>query len=350
MSTDSPDERDDPTALTRRETLKRFGLGGAGMLGAGFVGAAFSNQAVAATETDYVTDHSDPLTQPGPTGAAAGPYGGPFAPPESATINQLLDATTPPPPRRAPVQEIEIAVTEQRIEVANGTTVEAWTYNGTVPGPTLRATEGDLLRVHLRNLTGHDHNLHFHGRHSPFFDGWEPVPPGGETTYEIEAGPAGLHPYHCHTMPIDLHISKGLYGVLIVDPPTPRPDAQEVVLTLTGWDPDGSGYNRICAWNGIAGYYTKFPIKLPAGDPVRVYLTNMLEYDPIASFHLHAQMFDVYPTGMGSTAAYTSDVVTLGQAERAILEFTLPEIGRYMFHPHQHSIAMRGAMGWFSAV
>ena len=243
-----------------------------------------------------------------------------------------------------------MTVTEQRIEVANGTTIDAWTYNGSVPGPTLRATEGELLRIRFRNATGHDHNLHFHGRHSPFHDGWEPVPPGGETVYEIEAGPAGLHPYHCHTMPIDMHIAKGLYGVFIVDPVEPRADAHEVVLTLGGWDPDMSGRIAVTAWNGIAGFYEKFPIKLPTGEPVRVYLTNMLEYEPVASFHLHAQVFDVYPTGVGATPLTTTDVISLGQTERAILEFTLPERGRYMFHPHQHRIAMRGAMGWFSAI
>jgi len=71
----------------------------------------------------------------------------------------------------------------------------------------------------------------------------------------------------------------------------------------------------------------------------------MTEFDPIASFHRHAQTFDVYPAGMGSEPAFASDVVTFGQMDRAILEFELPERGRYMFHPHQHSIAQRGAMG-----
>jgi FtsP/CotA-like multicopper oxidase with cupredoxin domain len=343
-----PDGEETPGGLTRRETLRRFGLGGAGLLGAGLVGTAAGSRSAGADEPDtYNPDH---LSSELIVGSDAGPYGGDHAPPFSLGADHLRDATFPPPPTRTPVREIEMTVSERRIEVANGTTVDAWTYNGSVPGPTLRATEGELLKIRFRNATGHDHNLHFHGRHSPLHDGWEPVPPGGETTYEIAAGPAGLHPYHCHTMPIDMHIAKGLYGVLIVDPVVRRPEAHEIVLTLGGWDPDSSGRNAICAWNGIAGFYEKFPIKVPAGEPVRVYLTNMLEYEPIASFHLHAQVFDVYPTGAGEDPMTTTDVVTLGQTERAILEFTLPEIGRYMFHPHQHRIAMRGAMGWFSAI
>ena len=226
----------------------------------------------------------------------------------------------------------------------------AWTYNAAAPGPIIRATEGQPLRVRLRNNTGHDHNLHFHGRHSPQADGWEPVPPGGETVYEFTAAPAGVHPYHCHKMPIDRHIAKGLYGTFIVDPPGGRPEAHEVVLALSGWDVNDDGRNEVYAWNGVAGFYAKFPLKVEVGEPVRCYVLNMVEFDPIASFHLHAQTFAVYPSGMGDRPAYHSDIVTLGQMERAILTFDLPERGRYMFHPHQHTLASRGAMGWFSAV
>jgi FtsP/CotA-like multicopper oxidase with cupredoxin domain len=243
-----------------------------------------------------------------------------------------------------------MTVVERRHQVARGFDVDAWTYNGTAPGPIIRATEGDVLRIRFTNATGHDHNLHFHGRHSPLHDGWEPVPPGGEVVYEIEAGPAGVHPYHCHTMPIDRHIAKGLYGVLIVDPPGGRPDAHEVVLALSGWDPNDDGRNEVYSWNGVAGFYDKYPVKIPTGEPIRAYVANMVEFDPVASFHLHAQVFDVYPSGIGDDPAYRADIVALGQMERAILEFTLPELGRYMFHPHQHSIAARGAMGWFAAV
>ena len=75
----------------------------------------------------------------------------------------LDDLATPPPydPNGPTVREIEMRVTAEQIEIANGLTYEAWLYNGTAPGPTLRANEGDLLRIHFRNLTGKNHNLHF---------------------------------------------------------------------------------------------------------------------------------------------------------------------------------------------
>lgn len=351
----SDNDPDEAAGFNRREALKRVGTGGLSVLGAGVVVGSLGSRAAAGDDApgapgDGQSDEygaglfSDEL----PVGAAAGPYGGEYAPPEHTAADALDHLTFPPAPRSGTV-EVEMAVVEVPIEVSRAHTVAGWTYNGTAPGPTIRATEGDLIRVHFSNRTNHDHNLHFHGSHSPQHDGWEPIPPGGETVYEIVAGPAGVHPYHCHTMPINRHISKGLYGTLIVDPPEARPDAHEVVLALSGWDIDDDGHNELYSWNGIAGFFQKYPIKVPAGELVRAYVLNMTEFDPIASFHLHAQTFAVYPAGMGSEPAFASDVVTFGQMDRAILEFELPQRGRYMFHPHQHSIAQRGAMGWFSA-
>jgi nitrite reductase (NO-forming) len=299
---------------------------------------------VAATEDRYQgLGHSD-IHGEGGTSL----YGHAHEPPASLDASSLDDVTFPPPPRRGD-QEIEIDVVEQHIEIGAGVQFHAWTFGGTVPGPIIRATAGDLLRIRLRNLTDHPHNLHFHGAHTPEMDGWEPIPPGSEFTYEIEAGPSGLHPYHCHVAPLAEHISRGLYGMLIVDPPEWRPEAQEVALLLSGFEVEGER-NRLMAWNGVAGYYHRYPIKVVAGEPVRAYVVNMTEYEPVGSFHLHAETFDVYPAGMGAEPAFRTDTITMGQAERAVLEFTLPSVGRYMFHPHQHHLADRGAMGWFAAV
>jgi FtsP/CotA-like multicopper oxidase with cupredoxin domain len=100
----------------------------------------------------------------------------------------------------------------------------------------------------------------------------------------------------------------------------------------------------------VAGFYRTYPIKVVRGEPVRLYVTNMVEYEPIGSFHLHAETFDVYPAGMGDGPSFRDDTITLGMGQRAMLEFTLPHHGRYMFHPHQHWLADKGAMGWFAAV
>lgn len=276
-------------------------------------------------------------------------YGSTNEPPGGLGPDALDQHTFPPPPVRGD-RHIAIDVLEQRIEVGAGVFFDAWTFAGTVPGPIIRATQGDLLTIELNNRAGHPHSLHFHGAHSPAMDGWEPVPPGKSVTYQIEAGPPGVHPYHCHVPPLAEHVSRGLYGMLIVDPPGGRPPAAEVALLLSGFATPEGGPNTVMAWNGVAGFYWRYPIKVPVGELVRAYVLNMTEFEPVGSFHLHAQTFSVYPAGMGDRPAFHTDTITMGQAERAVVEFTLPEPGRYMFHPHQHYLAERGAMGWFAAV
>ncbi|MCB1166766.1 MAG: multicopper oxidase domain-containing protein [Leptospiraceae bacterium] len=256
------------------------------------------------------------------------------------------------PPVRSPggVREYKVDTIDRPLNVAHGSIFRAWTFNGNVPGPIMRATEGETLKIHFNNLTSMPHSLHFHGTHDVNYDGWEPIPPGKSTEYIIKAGPPGIHPYHCHTAPIDTHIAKGLLGALIVDPNPARPPAREVVLILNGYDLSGRGRNDLFCWNGIAGFYDRYPIRVKVGELVRIYVVNMVEFDPIASFHLHAQTFDVYRTGTRMTPDEHTDIVTLGQTERAILEVRFERKGRYMFHPHQSYMAAKGAMGWFVAV
>ena len=114
-----------------------------------------------------------------------------------------------------------IFAVDREIEIAPGVFFPAWTYNGQVPGPTIRATEGDRVRVTFLNQGSHPHTIHFHGWHPPEMDGSLPehqVMPGDTFVYEFDAEPFGLHLYHCHAVPLKRHIHKGLYGVFIVDP------------------------------------------------------------------------------------------------------------------------------------
>jgi len=293
----------------------------------------------------------DGLAAPGAPGR--GPYAHGAMPPKNLGPLSLDSATFPraadyrPRPITRPYQ---LEVLDQQIEVAVGRSFNAWTFGGTVPGPILRATEGDTLEIVLRNRTANPHNLHFHGRHQVAADGWEPVPPGGVEMYRFTAGPAGVHPYHCDFTPNDDHIGNGLYGLLIVDPPVPRAPATEVALVLGAFDTDGDGKDDIFAWNGPAGFYAKYPIKVGAGRLVRVYLANFVMNSALASFHLHAEVFDVFRSGTGAVPDERTDILSLGPAERAMVEFRLPERGRYMFHPHQREMAENGAMGWFAAI
>lgn len=243
----------------------------------------------------------------------------------------------------------EFAVTAQNtpLPLNAAITFVSWNLNGRVPGPTLRAQAGDWVRIIFHNTDGHSHSLHFHGTHPAEMDGIQPVRHGKTTVYEFEAQPFGVHPYHCHIAPVTRHIGKGLFGLFIVDPPRGRPPADELVLVIGGYDLDGDDHNELYAFNGIPNYYRDHPIPIYQHQRIRLYLLNMVEFDPVITFHLHANLFSLYPTGRTLRPTTESDVVTLGTAERHILEFSYAYPGDYMFHPHQDAIAERGCMGFF---
>ena len=256
-------------------------------------------------------------------------------------------ALHPPPPVGGP-REYELVAEESQVEIAKDVAFAAWTYNRAVPGPVIRVTEGEQLVVRFTNAGTHGHTIHFHGAHPTRMDGsFAPVEPGGYARYEFVAQPAGMHVYHCHVPPLAEHIARGLYGAFIVDPREPRVEAHEFSLLLSGFDLNDDGRNELYAFNGRPYYYASNPITVIRDRPVRIYLANMTEYDPVGSFHLHAAMFRLYRTGTARDPELT-DTVTLAQGERCILEPEFRQNGLYMFHPHQSAMADRGASGWFN--
>jgi FtsP/CotA-like multicopper oxidase with cupredoxin domain len=249
------------------------------------------------------------------------------------------------------LREYWVFIQNREIEIAPGVLFPAWTFNGQVPGPTIRATVGDTIRVHFTNGGDRPHTMHFHGFHPADMDGSAPedfVPPGGTFTYEFGADPVGLHLYHCHVTPLTQHIHKGLYGVYIVDPAPRREPARELVMMMDGFDTNFDEENEIYAVNGVAFYYNEHPIDVRTGELVRIYLVNILEYDQTNSFHVHANFFDEYRTGTGTTPNSFTDTVILGQAERSILELRFRHPGAIMFHAHKTEFSERGWMGVFN--
>jgi FtsP/CotA-like multicopper oxidase with cupredoxin domain len=181
-------------------------------------------------------------------------------------------------------------------------------------------------------------------------DGVTPmILPGGEFLYEFDAKPFGLHIYHCHAIPLKRHIHKGLYGTFIIDPPGGRPPAHEMVMVMNAFDTTFDGENEVYAVNTVAFHYMKHPIQVKVGETIRVYLSNMTEFDLVNSFHLHAGMYRLYRTGTRPDQWEYTDMVVMSQGERHILEFELEFPGQYMFHAHQSEFAELGWMGLFEA-
>ena len=250
----------------------------------------------------------------------------------------------------ATLREYWVEAKHVEVEVAPGVRFAAWTYNGAIPGPTIRCTEGDSIRIYFTNKGTSPHSMHFHGIHRANMDGvFEQVVPGQTFTYEFRAEPFGLHLYHCHTMPVKMHIARGLFGVFLIDPKKPRPPAREMVMMMNGFDTDlDGGENEFYTVNGYANvFFRDYPIPVKVDELQRVYLVNITEFDLVNSMHTHATFFHVYPTGTSLTPSQYTDVITLGQGERAILEFRYPYPGRYLFHAHQNEFAELGWLGQF---
>src|ERR1043166_4376907 len=145
-----------------------------------------------------------------------------------------------------PVKEFYLDVSEFEHEFyPGGPKVMVWGFNRQIPGPTIRVTEGDRVRVHLINRHTSNHTLHFHGLNVPNeMDGvaYGPmhhleVEPGQTHVYEFTADPPGTHMYHCHVNSPQ-HIDMGMSGVMIVEPKDKRGEPKvdkEQVLLLDDW-------------------------------------------------------------------------------------------------------------------
>ena len=151
---------------------------------------------------------------------------------------------------------------------------------------------------------------------------------GEQFVYEFDAEPFGLHLYHCHVMPLAAHIAKGLYGAFIIDPAEGREPADELVMVMNGFDTNFDGENEIYAVNTIPFHYVEEPIRVKRDELVRIYLVNLLEFDQINSFHIHANFFDYFPTGTRLEPTEFTDTIIQGQGQRGVLELRFPYAGQ----------------------
>ena len=359
--------------LTRRMALLKGGLVAA-VAGSGLRladGRARAGQVLAAGDnaaTALSHGHGDDNTVVGDVDHAVNG----FDPWQIATEFDYGKVTVTADGRR--LREWTVRAEDRDIEIAPGVKFAAWTFNGRIPGPTLRCVEGERLRITLVNASAHPHSMHFHGIHAARMDGVPGaglVEPGGTFVYKFDAAPFGCHLYHCHALPLKRHIHKGLYGVFIVDPdPARHPEAaaaanarrhgapeharwQEYVLVMNGFDTNFDDENEFYAVNTVPFAYFKRPLRIERARPVRLYLVNITEFDPINSLHVHANFFDYYDHGTTLTPTLrTVDTIMQCQGQRGIVEmsFARHEPGLYMFHAHQSEFAELGWMSHFEVV
>ncbi|WP_245871643.1 multicopper oxidase domain-containing protein [Candidatus Nitrosotenuis aquarius] len=241
-----------------------------------------------------------------------------------------------------------IIAQDTTIEIAPGVRVEAWTYNGTIPGPTIRATEGDRVIIDFINNGHLPHTIHLHGDHNEKNDGvFQEVLPGQSYTYDFVAEPAGAFMYHCHVMPVSEHIRNGLYGAMIIDPKVAPAPAREFVLVKGEYDLDDqeSWEPDYVFFNGYADQYWNNPLQAKTDELVRIYYVDMGAM-PAFGYHIHGTVFDAIASGIWQNPPVKAQTWEVSPGNAAIFEASWEDPGRYLFHLHGLP-EERGTMAYF---
>lgn len=228
-------------------------------------------------------------------------------------------------------------------EVEPGITVDAWAYNGTVPGPTIKVDDGDKVRVVLDNQLPQSTSIHFHGILLPNeMDGvpditQDAVKPGEKFNYEFVAqGPAvGMYHSHHHA---EHQVPDGLLGGIIIGdqplPPNVTSVAQEIPMILN--DAGAIGYSL----NGKS-FPATAPVVAKQGEWVMIhYMNEGLQIHPM---HLHGMpQLVIARDGNPLPQPYLSDVVTVAPGERFTVLVQATELGTWAYHCHVLTHAERG--------
>jgi nitrite reductase (NO-forming) len=249
-------------------------------------------------------------------------------------------------------REITLIAEDAELEIAPGKRVKTWTFNGTVPAPTIRLTEGENVTIKFINKSPIPHTIHFHGNHDDTADGVLPqVMPNQTYLYNITGEPAGALMYHCHAPPTSLHIRMGMYGALIVDPQDkPLPPAKELVMVMSDYDlEDQLGFEAdYYLINGYADQYLRNPITINHGELLRMYIINIGTTIP-APFHLHSTTFMAYPSGLWDNEPQHVQTIPIAPGDASIVEAKWKYPGTYLFHSHGIQ-EERGNMGQINVV
>ncbi|HEX5578180.1 MAG TPA: multicopper oxidase domain-containing protein [Candidatus Limnocylindria bacterium] len=300
--------------------------------------------------------------------AAANPAGPIIEPDPNAPEYTPRDPAAPPL-ATGRLHEIELVVKETTMTVAPGIVQSLWTFGDAVPGPVMRVTVGDTVRVTLKNPDTNTlpHSVDFHASLVAWNDEMRSINPGEELVYEFEAKYAGVFMYHCGTSPALHHIASGMFGMIIVEPRDGLPPVDhEFALVQSEWYLGEQGgivsLDKASAaapapdfvvWNGIANQYKDHPIAVPVGETVRVFVLNAGP-SVDSSFHVVGTIFeDVIKEGIhlqrGNAGTWGSQAVDLSPAQGAIVEMHFDEDGLYPIVTHAFNFVGRGALGLFQA-
>jgi FtsP/CotA-like multicopper oxidase with cupredoxin domain len=249
------------------------------------------------------------------------------------------------------VKVFDLIAKKAQWEVTPGQRVEAWTYNGMVPGPLIRVREGDRVRVNIKNQLPESTAIHFHGVEVPNNqDGvpyitQPPIKPEESYTYEFTAPNPGSHMYHSHHNSTK-QVSLGLLGAFIIEPRNrssePHSDLDQVMILNDGL----GGYTL----NG-KGFPATEPLVAKHGQTVRIRFMN--EGMMIHPMHLHGMhMTVITKDGWPLPAPFRCDTLNIAPGDRWDVLVKCTNVGTWAFHCHilPHAESESGMFGMVTAL
>jgi nitrite reductase (NO-forming) len=266
----------------------------------------------------------------------------------------------------AQAKDVEITLTAKEVDRAidnKGTLYASWTYDGQVPGPLLRVTEGDRVNFTLVNEASNkkSHSIDFHAARTDLVKDFESVKPGDTKKFSFEATSPGVFFYHCGSDPMIQHIARGMFGVIIVEPKDktamPKADREYVLVQSELYaNPEDQHAMMHGDWsnvvfNGVTFKYdpvhdpaaTKMLVAKP-GERVRIYFINAGPNE-FSSFHPIAGIWDrVYPSGNPKNKMEGMQSFVVGPGDGATFDLISPVEGANAIVTHSMKAAHTGAI------
>lgn len=275
---------------------------------------------------------------------------------------------------------VKIDVRHKLFTVKNGVSFTGWLFGDSLPGPVLRVRVGQTVKFSMTDRSNDSsmmhmsvggqmiqpmpHSIDFHAAMVNPEDKYRSISPGETIHFTWTANYPGVFMYHCGTPMVLLHMISGMIGMVIVEPAGGFPGTvdKEVAIVQNEYylRQQGSTFTpdtamamkkqpNYMAFNGKVGQYVIRPIRAKTGERIRLYFLNAGPNN-ISSFHVIGTIFDkVWYDGNPANEFHGMQAVLVGPAQGSIMEFILPEKGRYTFVDHSFANAEMGAVGAFVA-
>jgi nitrite reductase (NO-forming) len=285
--------------------------------------------------------------------------------PFAAALLAAWPALALPAPAAAKTVEVTLTAREMPTVIDNkGATQASWTFDGKVPGPLVRVTLGDTVRITLVNDAANKnaHSIDFHAASADLLGPLAPVKPGETKTFRFEAGHPGVFLYHCGAPNMAQHVARGMFGVILVDPKKytgdyPKPD-REYVLVQSELYPNPDDLEPIMAgrWSNVVfnGTILKYdPVHDPnaartlvarPGELVRIYFANAGPSE-FSAFHAIGGIWErAYPSGNPANVLRGVQTLTVGPGDAAAFDLVAPGPGSNALVTHSLKAALTGAI------